>query len=196
MDTVSSTEICVLHYALYAHYVGNVEWIYGRLIDAMCSNTGITLSAHELWNLLTQVNTRWECPHVSLQCTNWLEEDVRCTAALSLTQFPRLFSGVHLASLLLVSCGFSVVATAPVHRANTELLKQLLWLQIHSHILNRCNTLEKEHRCRLTVRANRSEGDDSRPDTTIWEISFRFPWVKPWATRKPLGRTWAQSQWP
>lgn len=52
------------------------------------------------------------------------EMDVRCTAALSVTQFPRLRSGVRLASLLLVSCGFFVVATAPVHRASTKLLKQ------------------------------------------------------------------------
>lgn len=64
-------------------------------------------------------------PSVSLHGTNRLVEDVRCTAALSVTQFPRLYSGVCLASLLLVSCGFSVVATAPVHRVNTTLLKQL-----------------------------------------------------------------------
>lgn len=64
-------------------------------------------------------------PNVSLHGTNRLVEDLRCTAALSVTQFPRLRSGVRLASLLLVSCGFSVVATAPVHRMNTTLLKQL-----------------------------------------------------------------------
>lgn len=87
------------------------------------------------WTLQLADTTEYNCPNVSLQCTNRSEEDVRCTAALSVTQFPRLCSGVRLASLLLVSCGFSVVATASVHRVSTKLLQQLLWSQIHPHIL-------------------------------------------------------------
>lgn len=147
-------------------------------------------------NSVTCCHIEFKCPNVSLQCTNRHKEDVRCTAALSVTQFPRLCSGVRLASLLLVSCGFCVVATAPVHRASTKLLKQLSWTQIHPHILTRCNTLEKQHWYRQPIRTKTTERYDSRPRHSNLGNLLQISLNEARVTWKPRVRTWAQSGWP